>query len=88
MKTPANLWQYYRDEPSLNDDVAPSDFGDNIVFCLQLEKKNADGIKDVEKMVPLKYLSNFWRTLEMALTANCIISSNTTTNQINQQYLQ
>ena len=23
----------------------------------------ADGIKDVEIMVPLKYLSNFWRTV-------------------------
>ena len=26
-----------------------------------------DGTKDVEIMVPLKYLSNFWRTLEMSL---------------------
>ena len=43
-------------------------------------------------MVPLKYLSNFWRTLEMPLTnceinliltwaANCDISSSTATNQ-------
>ena len=29
--------------------------------------------KDVEIMVPLKYLSNFWRTLEMSLI-NCEIS--------------
>ena len=29
--------------------------------------------KDVETMVPLKYLSNFWRTLEMSLI-NCEIS--------------
>ena len=29
-----------------------------------------DGTKDVEIMVPLKYLSNFWRTLEMPLI-NC-----------------
>ena len=39
-----------------------------------------DGTKDVQIMVPLKYLSNFWRTLEMLLinceswSANCIIS--------------
>ena len=32
-----------------------------------------DDTKAVEIMVPLKYLSNFWRTLEMPLT-NCEIS--------------
>ena len=32
-----------------------------------------DNEKDVEIMVPLKYLSNFWRTLEMPLT-NCEIN--------------
>ena len=43
-----------------------------------------DGTKGVEIMVPLKYLSNFWRTLEMPLinceinliltwSANCVI---------------
>ena len=31
---------------------------------------NNANIKDVEIMVPLKYLSNFWRTLEMPLI-NC-----------------
>ena len=32
-----------------------------------------NGTKEVEIMVPLKYLSNFWRTLEMPLI-NCEIS--------------
>ena len=32
-----------------------------------------DGTKDVEIMVPLKYLSNFWRTLEMPLI-NCEVN--------------
>ena len=32
-----------------------------------------DGTKNVEIMVSLKYLSNFWRTLEMPLI-NCEIS--------------
>ena len=32
-----------------------------------------DGTKDVEIMVPLKYLSNFWRTLEMLLL-NCEVN--------------
>ena len=36
-------------------------------------KTVADGAKDVEIMVPLKYLSNFWRTLGMLLI-NCEIS--------------
>ena len=31
---------------------------------------NDNNVKDVEIMVPLKYLSNFWRTLEMPLI-NC-----------------
>ena len=39
-----------------------------IVFCLNLTKKitgqtGNDGTKDVEIMVPLKYLSNFWMAL-------------------------
>ena len=32
-----------------------------------------NGTKNVEIMVPLKYLSNFWRTLEMPLI-NCEIN--------------
>ena len=32
-----------------------------------------DGTKNVEIMVPLKYLSNFWRTLEVLLI-NCEIN--------------
>ena len=44
--------------------------------------------KDVEKMVPLNYLSNFWRTLEMPLingevnliltwSSTCVITNST-----------
>ena len=51
-----------------------------------------NGIKNVEIMVPLKYLSNFWRTLEMSLinceinliltwSANCVIVSTDVANQ-------
>ena len=32
-----------------------------------------NGTKNVEIMVPLKYLSNFWRTLEMSLI-NCEVN--------------
>ena len=35
-------------------------------------QSNNNGIINVEIMVPLKYLSNFWRTLEMLLI-NCEI---------------
>ena len=61
-KTSASLWQYYRDKPN-----------DNLTYSESLKSKIkitgntlADGItKDVEIIVPLKHLRNFWRTLEM-----------------------
>ena len=51
-----------------------------------------DGTKTVEIMVPLKYLSNIWRTLEIPLinyetsliltwSANCVIASTNVANQ-------
>ena len=39
-----------------------------------------DGIKDVHIMVPLKYLSHFWRTLEMPLINYEIIIVTATVN--------
>ena len=50
-------------------------------------------MKDVEIMVPLKYLSNFWRTLEMPLinceinliltwSSTCVIVSTNIANQV------
>ena len=54
---------------------------------------NDDGIINVEIMVPLKYLSNFWITLEMPLincevelilnwSANCVIVYTVVVNQV------
>ena len=69
-KTSGSLRQYYRDEP--NNNLADSE-------SFKSEKKitgktpNNDNEKDVEIMVSLKYLSNFWRTLEMSLT-NCEVN--------------
>ena len=51
-----------------------------------------NGAKSVEIMVPLKYFSNFWRTLEMPLinceinliltwSTNCVIVSTNIANQ-------
>ena len=34
------------------------------------DQTDNDGTKDIEIMIPLKYLSNFWRTPEMPLI-NC-----------------
>ena len=51
-----------------------------------------DGSKDVEIMVPLKYLSNFWRSIEISLidhetnlqlqwSATCFLVGGTIANQ-------
>ena len=67
MPTSGMLWQYYKDEP--NDNLTDSEsFKSKIKIT---GNTPVDGnTKDVEIMVPLKYLSNFWRTLEMLLI-NC-----------------
>ena len=58
------MWQYYRDEPIHN-------LADSESFKFKVKKAGktpATGNKKyVEIMVPLKYFSNFWRTLEMPL---------------------
>ena len=57
-----SLWQYYRDEP--NNNLADSEpFKSKIKITGKTP--NDCNEKDVEIMVLLKYLSNFWRTLEM-----------------------
>ena len=69
-KTSGSLWQYYRDEP--NDNLADSE---SFKFKVKITGKTpaADNEKDVEIMVPLKYLSNFWRTIELPLI-NCEVN--------------
>ena len=66
-KTSGSLWQYYRDEP--NDNLENSE---SFKSKIKITGKSpaAGNEKDVEIMVPLKYLSNFWRALEMPLI-NC-----------------
>ena len=79
LKTSGSLWQHYRDEPALEDNNNIIDFPANnnkstsFKFKQQITGQTGNGnTKDVEIMVPLKYLSNFWRTLEMPLI-NCEI---------------
>ena len=78
-KTSGSLWQYCKDIPAVNNNGDIVNFnGDNDTDSFNFKAKitgetNDDGeINDVEIMVPLKYLSNFWRTLEMPLI-NCEI---------------
>ena len=65
-KTCGSLWQYYRAEP--NGNLIDSE---SFESKTKITGNNPGGnTKDVEIIVPLKYLSNFWRTLEMLLI-NC-----------------
>ena len=66
-KTSGRLWQYYKDDP--NDNLANSKSFKSKVKITGKPPNNGN-TKDVEIIVPLKYLSNFWRTLEMPLI-NC-----------------
>ena len=69
-KTSGSLWQYYRVE--LNNNLANSkSFKSKIKITGRTPAGGNE--KDVEIMVPLKYLINFWRTLEMPLI-NCEVS--------------
>ena len=78
-KTSGSLWQYYRYEPALTNAGLIANFhaannSASFKFKQKITSKTADGgTKNVKIMVPLKYLSNFWRTLEMPLI-NCEIN--------------
>ena len=71
-KTSGSLWQYYKDIPAVDDNGDIEDFdGANATDSFSFKTKitgqaNNDGEKNgTEIMVPQKYLSNFWRTLEI-----------------------
>ena len=71
-----SLWQYCEDMPAVDNHNAIVDFTENNLtdsfnFKVKMTGQTGDdGTKNVEIMVLLKYLSNFWRTLEMPLI-NC-----------------
>ena len=78
-KTSRSLWKHFRDEPTVNGNGVMLDFNEanptksfNSKAKIVGETEN-NGRKDIEIMVSLKYLSNFWRTLEMPLI-NCEIN--------------
>ena len=73
-KTSGSLWQYYRDERVSNNNDAiidsPADNINSIPFKIKQKITGQTGnnwTKDIKIIVPLKYLSNFWKTLEMLL---------------------
>ena len=78
-KATGSLWQYSKDIPARNNNNQIVNFGtnnltDSFNFKVKFTGQTGDdGTKDVEIMVPLKYLSNFWRTLEMPLI-NCKVN--------------
>ena len=69
-KTSGSLWQYYRDEP--NNNIADSE---SFKSKIKITGKTAapGNEEDVEVMVPLKHLGNFWRPLEIPLI-NCEVN--------------
>ena len=70
-KTSGSSWQYFRDEPDDNNIEDSDSFKSKIKITGKTPNNNNE--KDVKIMVPLKYLSNFWRTLEMPLI-NCEVN--------------
>ena len=78
-KTKGSLWQYCKDIPvrNNNNEIIVFDVKnvtDSFNFKVKITgRPGDDGTKNVEIMVPLKYLSNFWRTLEMPLI-NCEVN--------------
>ena len=71
-KISERLWQYYKDEP--NDNLADSEsFKSKVKITWNAPAGGNTNTKDVKIIVPLKYLSNFWRILEMPLI-NCEVS--------------
>ena len=75
-KTSGSLWQYCNDIPAVNNVGNIVDFNvanatESFNFKTKItvqtaadnDNGNIAGRVDVEVMAPLKYLSNFWRTL-------------------------
>ena len=97
-KTSGSLWQYCDEILAVNNadnviEFTDTNTTDSFKFKRKITGKTNDyGIINVAIMVPLKYLSNFWRTLEMSLihcevelilncSANCVIISTNIANQ-------
>ena len=92
--------QCYKDEPAIDTNDNIIDFPDDDNNCNSFKfkqqitgKTGNGGTKNVEIMVPLQYLSKFWRKLEIALInwditlqltcfQKCILAAGTVANQV------
>ena len=79
-KTSGSPWQYCKEMPAIDNNGDIADFnGANATDLCNFKTKitgqtNNNGIINVEIMVPLKYLSNFRRTLEMPCEVELILN--------------
>ena len=99
-KTSGSLWQYCKDITAVNNNGNIADFNgadatESYIFKTYItgQTDNNGRIDNVEIIVPLKYLSNFWRTLEMpwincevnlilTWSADCVIIYTNVANQV------
>ena len=78
-KKTGSLWKYSKDIPARNDNneivvFTRNNLTDSFNFKVKFTGQTGNnGTKNVEIMVPLKDLSNFWRTFEMPLI-NCEVN--------------
>ena len=79
-KISGSLWQYCKDIPAVNDDgnivgFNGADATNSFNFKTKITVQTDDNgkINNVEMKVPIKYLTNFWTTLEMLLI-NCEVN--------------
>ena len=73
-KTIGSLYSYYRDE--LSDNADDDNFSNSNTFKYKnkiINNINNAGTKDIELAIPLKYLGNFWRALNVPLIS-CEVS--------------
>ena len=79
--TTGTLYQFKRDEPPDVDDELINNTPSSLIY------KEIDGTNGIKLVVPLKYIGNFFRSLEMPLvnckldleltwTKNCVVSNN------------
>ena len=97
-KISGRLWQYCKDIPAVDNNNAIVNFTDNNLtdsfnFKVKITGQTGDdGTKNVKIMVPLLYLSVFWRSLELPKincevnliliwSAKCVIVSTNVANQ-------
>ena len=67
-KTSGSLWPYYRDDQVFFGANNNNDNSNLFKFKEKTEETDNGDSKDVEIIVPLKYLCKFWKTLKMSLS--------------------